>query len=163
MTFRGLHRVAEDAMSSVRQMMQATGGRPSPGPFDSRPGHRTDHRSPRLPPYAAADRCGRRQAMSHAMLICMGRTTLSTTTQVRDRLAAVAKSRRTTVTQLLEVIASRLEREEAMRRATESYRRLAERDPAGFEEYLAEGRAWEAATVGDGLGSARDEFPEFNR
>lgn len=34
------------------------------------------------------------------------------------------------------------QREEAMRRATESYRRLAEEDPAGFEAYLAEGRAW---------------------
>lgn len=97
------------------------------------------------------------------MLFRMSRTTLSTTTEVRDRLAAVARSRHTTVSELLEEIASRLEREEALRRATESYRRFAETDPAGFAEYLAEGRAWEAATVGDGLGSARDEFPELNQ
>jgi hypothetical protein len=96
------------------------------------------------------------------MLYSMGRTTLSTTGEVRDRLAAVARSRHTTMSELLETMASRLEREEALRRATESYRRLAESDPAGFEDYLAEGRAWDAATAADGLGSARDEFPEFN-
>lgn len=97
-----------------------------------------------------------------SMLISMGRTTLSTTTEVRDRLAAVARSRHTTMSDLLESVSTRLEREEAMRRATESYRRLAEADPAGFEAYLAEGRAWEAATAADGLGLARDEFPELN-
>lgn len=92
----------------------------------------------------------------------MSRTTLSTTSEVRDRLAAVARSRGTNVSELLETIATRLEREEAMRRATESYRRLAESDPVGFEEYLAEGREWDRATVSDGLGAARDEFPEWN-
>ncbi|MPZ27112.1 MAG: hypothetical protein GEV12_12055 [Micromonosporaceae bacterium] len=92
----------------------------------------------------------------------MGRTTLSTTTEVRDRLARIARGRHTTVSDLLESVSTRLEREEALRRATESYRRFAEEDPAGFEAYLAEGRAWETATVVDGLGSARDEFPELN-
>jgi len=100
--------------------------------------------------------------MSSGMLIAMARTTLSTSVEVRDRLASVARSRHTTVSDLLESVAARLEREEALRRATESYRRLAEEDPEGFQAYLAEGRAWEAATVADGLGPAREEFPELN-
>jgi hypothetical protein len=57
--------------------------------------------------------------------------------------------------------AKRLEREEAMRQATASYQRLAREDPASFEDYLAEGRAWDALAA-DGLGDARSEFPEFN-
>lgn len=101
-------------------------------------------------------------AMSRGTLIDMSRTTLSTTTEVRDRLAAVASSRHTTISDVLESISIRLAQEEAMRRATESYRRLAEEDPAGFDAYLAEGRAWEAATALDGLGNARNEFPELN-
>jgi hypothetical protein len=62
---------------------------------------------------------------------------------------------------LLEEAAQRLEREEAMRQATASYERLAREDPAGFADYLAEGRAWDAL-AGDGLNDARDEFPEYN-
>lgn len=103
------------------------------------------------------------QAMSNVMLFDVGRTTISTTTEVRDRLTAVARSRSTTVSALLEFIASRLEREEALHRVTESYQRFAREDPDGFRQYLAEGQAWDAATAGDGLGSASDEFPELNR
>jgi hypothetical protein len=62
---------------------------------------------------------------------------------------------------LLEEAARRLEREEAMRQATASYERLAQEDPAAFAEYQAEGQAWDA-TVGDGVGDASDEFPEYN-
>lgn len=56
---------------------------------------------------------------------------------------------------------SRSEREEAMRQATASYERLAREDPASFEEYLAEGREWDALTA-DGLTGSRAEFPELN-
>jgi hypothetical protein len=62
---------------------------------------------------------------------------------------------------LLEAAAERLEREEAMRQATESFERLAREDPDSFAEYLAEGREWDAL-ASDGLGSARAEFPEYN-
>lgn len=62
---------------------------------------------------------------------------------------------------LLEEAVHRLEREEAMRQAAESYERFAVEDPAGFAEYVAEGREWDAV-AGDGLGSAAAEFPEYN-
>jgi hypothetical protein len=91
----------------------------------------------------------------------MSRTTLSVPTRVRDTFAAVAASRNTTMLALLEEAARRLEREEAMRQATASYERLAQEDPAAFAEYQAEGQEWDAA-VGDGLGDASDEFPEYN-
>lgn len=45
---------------------------------------------------------------------------------------------------LLEAAARRLEREEAMRQAKESYERLAREDPESFADYLAEGREWDA-------------------
>ena len=57
---------------------------------------------------------------------------------------------------LLEAAARRLEREEAMRQAKESYERLAREDPESFADYLAEGREWDAL-AGDGLGSAEPE------
>jgi hypothetical protein len=62
---------------------------------------------------------------------------------------------------LLEEAAHRLQREEAMRQATESYERLAAEDPESFAEYLAEGSAWDALSA-DGLGQARAEFPDLN-
>jgi transposase InsO family protein len=96
------------------------------------------------------------------MLIFMSRTTISATTEVRDRLAAVARSRGTTVSALLESIAARLDREEALRRATESYERLAREDPEGFKAYIAEGEAWDRATAADGLSPAREEYPELS-
>src|SRR5581483_10378786 len=66
----------------------------------------------------------------------MSRTTLSVPTHVRDTFAAVAASRNTTMLALLDEAASRLEREEAMRQATESYERLAQDDPEAFAAYL---------------------------
>ena len=38
---------------------------------------------------------------------------------------------------------------------------LANEDPAAFAEYLAEAREWDALAA-DGLGDAREEFPEYN-
>jgi hypothetical protein len=99
--------------------------------------------------------------MAAAIVKAMSRTTLSVPSHVRDTFAAVAASRNTTMLALLEEIAGRLEREEAMRQATESYERLAREDPAAFADYLAEGRAWDALS-GDGLAGAREEFPEYN-
>jgi hypothetical protein len=95
------------------------------------------------------------------MLGTMSRTTLSVPTRVRDTFAAVAASRGTTMLALLEEIARRLEREEAMRQATESYERLAREDPKAFTEYLAERRHWDDLAA-DGLPDAREEFPEYN-
>lgn len=83
-------------------------------------------------------------------------------TGVRDTFAAVAASRNTTMLALLEEAARRLEREEAMRQATESYDRLAREDPAGFAEYRSEGAQWDALS-GDGLPGAASEFPEYNQ
>ena len=99
--------------------------------------------------------------MVFAIVRTMSRTTLSVPTHVRDTFAAVAASRNTTMLALLDEAASRLKREEAMRQATESYERLAQEDPEGFAEYLAEGRQWDEL-ASDGLPSARDEFPEYN-
>jgi hypothetical protein len=96
------------------------------------------------------------------MLKTMSRTTLSVPTRVRDTFAAVAASRNTTMIALLEEVARRLEREEAMRQATESYERLVREDPKVFTEYLAEGRHWDDLAA-DGLPDAREEFPEYNR
>jgi hypothetical protein len=95
------------------------------------------------------------------MVETMSRTTLSVPTKVRDTFAAVAASRHTTMLALLEETARRLEREEAMRQATASYERLAREDPTSFQEYLAEGRAWDALSA-DGLNDASAEFPELN-
>lgn len=96
-----------------------------------------------------------------AMLVPMARTTLSVPVAVRDTFAAVAASRNTTMLALLEELALRLEREEALRQATESYERLVEEDPRSFADYLAEGREWEALAA-DGVGDAKAEFPEYN-
>ena len=95
------------------------------------------------------------------MLSAMAKTTLSVPVSVRDTFAAVAASRNTTMLALLEDIAHRLEREEAMRQATASYERLMREDPKAFAEYLTEGRAWDELSA-DGLRSAREEFPEHN-
>jgi hypothetical protein len=95
------------------------------------------------------------------MLRTMSRTTLSVPTHVRDTFAAVAASRNTTMLALLEAAARRLEREEAMRQARDSYERLAREEPESFADYLAEGKAWDDLAT-DGPGSARSEFPEYN-
>lgn len=91
----------------------------------------------------------------------MSGTALHVPTYVRDTFASVAAARSTTMLALLEEAARRLEREEAMRQATASYARLAREDPAAFADYVAAGRSWDAL-AGDGLGNAREEFPEFN-
>jgi hypothetical protein len=91
----------------------------------------------------------------------MSRTTLSVPTRVRDTFVAVAAGRNTTMLALLDELARRLEREEAMRQATESYERLAREEPKAFADYLAEGRRWDEL-AGDGLPDASDEFPEYN-
>lgn len=67
--------------------------------------------------------------MQLATLGPMSRTTLSVPTRVRDIFAAVAASRNTTMLALLDELARRLQREEAMRQATESYKRLAREEP----------------------------------
>ncbi len=99
--------------------------------------------------------------MPGAMLGTMARTTLSVPVAVRDTFAAVAASRNTTMLALLEELAQRLEREEALRQATESYARLAQEDPQSLADYLTEGREWDALAA-DGLGDAKTEFPEYN-
>jgi hypothetical protein len=91
----------------------------------------------------------------------MARTTLSVPVAVRDTFAAVAASRNTPMLALLEELAQRPEREEALRQATESYERLAEDDPQALADYLAEGREWDALAA-DGLGDGKAEFPEYN-
>lgn len=91
------------------------------------------------------------------MVDAVSRTTLRVSKHVRDTFAAVAASRSTTMVALLDEAARRLEREEAMRQATASYDRLAREDPAGFADYVTDGRRW-----ADGLPPAAVEFPEYN-
>ncbi|MDG6104592.1 hypothetical protein Daura_08455 [Dactylosporangium aurantiacum] len=83
----------------------------------------------------------------------MAKVAVRVSTDARDMLAAVAASRRTTMSVLLEEAARRLEREEEMRQATLDYERFVGDDPDGFADYLAEGHLWDT-TSGDGLTAA---------
>jgi hypothetical protein len=81
----------------------------------------------------------------------MTQTTIKVEAEVRDRLREVAQRRHVTLGTLLDQVSRKLERQEKMRRVRDDYQRLQHGDPEGFAEYLAEGLAWERATVADGL------------
>jgi len=88
-------------------------------------------------------------------------TTIKVESTVRDRLAAVAQARGTTMAALLDAESRRLESEVRWAAIEESYARLQREDPAGWQEYLDELRVWETGT-GEPDRSAALEWPEYN-
>jgi hypothetical protein len=74
-------------------------------------------------------------------------TSIKVTRVVRDRLAAAAHTRGQTVRALLEEFSRQAEDAALMGRVATEMRQLSESDPKGWEDYLAEGRAWEEGTV----------------
>jgi hypothetical protein len=89
----------------------------------------------------------------------MKATTIRVDISARDRLARIADDEFHGVS-LGEALALLIDEHE-MHAAHAAYARL-RADPAAWAEYQAELDEWDGAT-GDGLGAARDEFPEFNR
>ena len=90
----------------------------------------------------------------------MTTTTIKVDSSVRDRLALVARARGVTMTVLLQQLSLQLQAEQEWVEIEAAYGRLQRDDPRGWEEYLAELRAWDAVP-GD-PGDAAAEWPEFN-
>jgi len=95
------------------------------------------------------------------MLTAMTVTTIKVESVVRDRLAAVAKARGTTMAALLDAESRRLQSELQWAAIEESYARLQREDPAGWQEYLGELRAWETGALEPDTAAAA-EWPEYN-
>lgn len=92
----------------------------------------------------------------------MSVTTIKVDRAVRDRLAAVARARGTTMGALLDAESRRLEAEQRWADIESSYARLRQDDPAGWEEYLHELDAWDTGTA-EVDAAAAAEWPEYNR
>lgn len=88
-------------------------------------------------------------------------TTIKVSSEVRDRLAAVAHAQHRTLGALLDEISRHLADEQLIADADQAMRRLQKENPEGWSDYRSELDAWEA-TVGDGLGDAAEEWPEYN-
>jgi hypothetical protein len=86
-------------------------------------------------------------------------TTIKVDSSVRDRLAAVARARGTTMGALLEAESRRLESEQRWTDIEAAYLRLQRDDPTGWHDYLAE---LGELTAGEPDATARDEWPEYN-
>jgi len=93
--------------------------------------------------------------------VVMSVTTIKVESAVRDRLAAVARARGTTMAALLDAESRRLQSEVQWAAIEESYTRLQREDPAGWQEYLAELREWETGTREPDTAAAA-EWPEYN-
>jgi hypothetical protein len=91
------------------------------------------------------------------MLAPMKATTIRVDISTRDRLARIADDEFGSAS-LGEVLALLIDEHE-MHLAHAAYARL-QSDPASWGEYQAELAGWDSA-AGDGLGDAREEFPEF--
>ncbi|MHB8341165.1 MAG: hypothetical protein ACYDB7_08320 [Mycobacteriales bacterium] len=89
----------------------------------------------------------------------MSTTTIKVDSSVRDRLAAVARARGTTMGALLEAESRRLETEERWVAIEVAYERLQRKDPAGWRGYLAE---LGELTAGEPDSTAGEEWPEYN-
>jgi hypothetical protein len=87
-------------------------------------------------------------------------TTIKVDTQIRDRLASVARARGLTMAALLRDVCSELEARQEWASIEASYERL-RRDPTGWAEYLSDLEAWDS--VASGLGDAAGEWPEYNQ
>jgi predicted transcriptional regulator len=86
----------------------------------------------------------------------MSTTTIKVDSALRDRLAALARERGTTMGALLAEATERLEREAFFMRAREQLERLRQEDPDAWEADRAESRFWQAGTDRDTL-SGDDE------
>jgi predicted DNA-binding protein len=82
----------------------------------------------------------------------MSTTTIKVESGVRDRLAALARERGTTMGALLAEATEHLEREAFFTRAREQLERLRQEDPGAWEADRAESRSWQAGTDRDTLG-----------
>jgi hypothetical protein len=89
----------------------------------------------------------------------MATTTVRLDSHTRDRLATVAREHFGGVSQ--EAALNRLIDEHEMRQVHAAYARL-RNDTEQWADYQQELRHTEG-TVADGLGNARDEYPEYNR
>jgi hypothetical protein len=69
---------------------------------------------------------------------------------------------RVTLGDLLGRPAEREQYQREMRRANAVMDRMRREDPAAWQEYLSELRAFEAGTISDGLTSAASDWPEYN-
>jgi hypothetical protein len=96
------------------------------------------------------------------ILDSMTATTLKVDTDVRDRLAAIARSQHVTLGELLDKVSRRLAYEQMMADAADVMRRMQREDPEAWNGYLAELRLWDDATSSDGLGNAAEEWPDYN-
>ncbi len=74
-------------------------------------------------------------------------TSLKVPIGVRDRFATVAKVRGLTVRALLDQLSRELADATLMEQAARQMSQLHEADPDAWDDYLAEGRHWEEATV----------------
>jgi antitoxin MazE7 len=99
--------------------------------------------------------------MPTGILSGMTTTTIKVDSAVRDRLAMVARARGVTMTALLQQVSLQLQVEQEWVEIETGYRRVQQEDPAGWDQYLAELRSWDAV-AGD-PGDAATEWPEFNR
>lgn len=89
-------------------------------------------------------------------------TTIKVDRAVRDRLAAVAQARGTTMGALLEVESRRLESELRWAEIEAAYERIQREDPGGWVDYVEELGAWQSGTT-DQDRAAAAEWPELNR
>lgn len=85
-------------------------------------------------------------------------TTIKVSSEVRDRLARLARARNTTMGNLLAVETSRLEIDQRWQDIEASYERLRMHDPQGWREYVDEVVSWTDGTT-DSDALAADEWP----
>ena len=85
-------------------------------------------------------------------------TTIKVRREVRDRLARIAQERTASMAEVLEIAVVELERESFFRQMHADLERLRENDPKDWTRYRAESRAWEDATIADGLGDTEEVF-----
>ncbi len=74
-------------------------------------------------------------------------TSLKVPPEVRDRFAAAAKVRGLTVRALRDQLSREVADTALMEQAARQMSQLREADPDAWNDYLAEGRHWEEATV----------------
>jgi hypothetical protein len=91
----------------------------------------------------------------------MSDTTIRLDRAVRDKLRALADEDHVTLGDLLSRLAEREQYQRDMRRANEVMDQMRRENPAGWQEYLAELRAFEAGTSQDGLTPAASDWPEY--
>lgn len=90
----------------------------------------------------------------------MSVTTIKVDSQVRDRLADVARARHTTMRALLAGVADQLARDQGWADIFAAYDRLRD-DPQEWAEYSAELASWDGG--GDRDTDAAAEWPEYQK